>query len=415
MFSEFLSVFNNQVFAKALEVAWSLWPIWLPLLLVRLAFDTWLNYKQREWIKGQGSVLLEVRLSREMLKSPAVMEVFVQALHQSGVGTLSDVFFKGRVRPWFSLELVSDGGQVHFYIWMHAKWKKSVETQLYALFPNIEVREVPDYTLSVSYDLTKYKFSKMAHMVLTKPDAYPIKTYIDYGLDKDPKEEYKNDPMAPMLEFLGSLKPGEQAWIQILVQAHSKEGLKYGRLVTKPEWKSAANAEIKKILKEAKLQTEVAPDKYDPKYLTDEQKETIKAIERSLAKPAFDTMIRAFYFSTVETNDPNNIGGLLGSFKSFSSNTLNGFKPGKGADYDYPWQDFEDMLRRANEREFLEAYKRRSFFNPPFKNFKRDKSFILTTEELATIYHFPSSAVVATPTLVRIPSKKSEAPANLPV
>ena len=35
-------------------------------------------------------------------------------------------------------------------------------------------------------------------------------------------------------------------------------------------------------------------------------------------------------------------------------------------------------------------------------------------EELATLYHLPG-AVATTPTLTRIPSKKSEAPANLPV
>ncbi len=29
----------------------------------------------------------------------------------------------------------------------------------------------------------------------TKGDGYPIKTYVDYGLDKDPKEEYKVDPL----------------------------------------------------------------------------------------------------------------------------------------------------------------------------------------------------------------------------
>ena len=55
------------------------------------------------------------------------------------------------------------------------------------------------------------------------PDVYPIKTYIDYGLDKpDLKEEFKIDPMTSVLEYMGSLKKGEQAWIQILMQCHRK-------------------------------------------------------------------------------------------------------------------------------------------------------------------------------------------------
>ena len=40
--------------------------------------------------------------------------------------------------------------------------------------------------------------------------------------------------------------------------------------------------------------------------------------------------------------------------------------------------------------------------------------FVLTTEELASLYHFPSSTA-ETPTLPRTDSKKAEAPANLPL
>lgn len=414
MLNEFFSLFNNQVFGKALHFIWKLWPLWLPILLARGAFHLWMDYKKREWIKAQGSVLLEIFLPTEILKSPVSMEVFLQALHQTSVGTVSDVFFKGRVRQWFSLELVSDGGKIHFYIWMHAGAKKGVETQLYALFPNVEVKEVKDYALSMRHDIVKYKFGRLGNIVLTKDDVYPIKTYIDYGLDQDPKEEYKHDPMAPMLEYLGSLKPGEHAWIQILVQGHAKETFKYGRLINRPDWSTRATEAIKKILKEAKFKPAETKES-EAKHLSEEQKDIIKAIERSISKSAFDTMIRAFYFAEVDKFNPVNIGGLLGAFKSFSSNSLNGFKPGKGASSDYPWQDFGGLLKNASERDFLEAYKRRAYFNPP--SFRRiiDKSYVLTTEELATLYHFPSAVAVATPTLTRIPSKKAEAPANLPI
>jgi hypothetical protein len=61
---------------------------------------------------------------------------------------------------------------------------------------------------------------------------------------------------------------------------------------------------------------------------------------------------------------------------------------------------------------FLEAYKRRSLFNVPFKNFP-EKPFILTAEEIATIFHLPGS-YVTTPTLQRVSSRKSEAPSNIP-
>jgi hypothetical protein len=421
MFDQLLSLFTaNELLMRSLHVLLKLWPLWLSAVALRVAIHQWLLYKQREWIATQGSVLLEIRLPTEQFKSPASMELAIQALHQAGVGSLTDVYLKGRVRRWTSLELVSDGGQVHFYIWCFKSERKGIETALYAQFPNIEIHEAPDYALPIRYDTQKYKFGKVSHLVLTKADAYPIKTYIDYGLEKDPKEEYKTDPLSNVIEFLGSLKPGEHAWIQILLRAHAKETLKYGRIFTKPDWKSEAEKEIKEILKKAKLQSAAAPDKYDPKYLTEVQKITVNAIERSLEKPAFDSMIRVAYFAEEAAFNAANIGGILGVLKQFSSQTWNGFKP-SWYDFDYPWQDIDSHIgtlwdkKSRVESEFLEAYKRRSHFYEPFKWLHDDKPYILTTEEVATLFHFPSAMVAATPTLARIPSKKAEAPANLPI
>ncbi|MFZ2049183.1 MAG: hypothetical protein WAV25_02735 [Minisyncoccia bacterium] len=388
-------------------------PIWVPLLFLLVWFDLWMNYKRREYIKAQGGIVLEIKIPREILKSPVSMEIFMNTLHQTSVGSLVDVYYKGRLRPWFSLEIASIGGHVHFYIWTPPKFKTIIESQLYAQFPNIEVHETKDYALDVHHNPEKLSFGWIGQFALTKADAYPIRSYIEYGLDKDPEEEYKNDPIVPTLEFLGSLKKGEQAWIQILVQGHTKEGIKYGRLSLKPDWTAGVKKEIEEIVKKGTMK---AADEKKISYLnlSEAQKDTIKAIERTLSKPAFDTMIRAAYIAEKDVFNANNIGGLLGSFKQFGSNSLNGFKPGFNAGYDYPWQDFKGIRKKRNEIKLLEAYKRRSFFNAPFKHF-HGKPFILTSEELATIWHFPSSIVAATPTLVRLPSKKGEAPSNLPM
>lgn len=389
-------------------------PIWLPLFLILGFFSVWMDFKRREFIKEQGSVLLEIKIPREIARSPVSMEMFMNHLYQPSAGDLMKVFLQGSVRPWFSLELVSIEGSVHFFIWTQKKLRGLIETQLYAQYPNIEVNEAPDYSIGIHHDPEKLNFGWFGQFKLNKADAYPIKTYIDYGLDKDPKEEFKNDPLVAVLEYLGSLKKGEQAWIQILVQAHAKEGLKLGRFIPKPDWKSGVENEIKEIIKKGTMKTE---DNKNPSQLnlSETQKGVITSMERSLSKPAFDTMIRATYFAEKDSFNPGNIGGLLGSFKQFGSNNLNSFSPGYSAGHDYPWQDFRGKKKLAEQRELLEAYKRRSFFNPPFQNLGGKKAFILTTEELATLFHFPSYTVAATPTLSRIPSKKATAPANLPI
>jgi len=410
-FALFTTGFAGEVFRSMFTFA----PVWVPIALILIWWDVYFHERRRDWIQKQGGLLLEIKIPSEMFKSPQAMELFLNSLNQAGVGSLLDVYIKGRLRSWFSLELVSIDGVVHFYIWTHPKHRPVLESQLYAVFPNIEIHEAPDYSLGIHRNPEKLSIGWIGQFALTKADAYPIRTYIDYGLDKDPKEEYKNDPIAPMIEWLGSLKKGEQAWFQILIQAHGKEGLKQGRLIERPDWKKAVEKEIKEILKKGRLKPDDDKTQDSTKHLTQAQKETIEAIERTAAKPAFDTMIRGAYIAEKNVFNPNNIGGLLGCFKAFGHGDMNGFKPDFNAGkYDYPWQDPGGRQKAKWEKELLEAYKRRSFFNPPFKYY-HGKPFILTTEELATMWHFPSSQAVATPTLTRIPSKKAEAPANLPI
>src|SRR5690606_5099292 len=107
--------------------------------------------------------------------------------------------------------------------------------RIYAQYPGAEVIEAKDYALDVIYDPEKINVWGFITS-LVKPDAYPIKTYIDYELDRGGKEQEEIvDPIVPIIEFLGSLKPGEQAWIQIMIQAHRKQVFsKDATLVPKP-------------------------------------------------------------------------------------------------------------------------------------------------------------------------------------
>jgi hypothetical protein len=110
---------------------------------------------------------------------------------------------------------------------------------------------------------------------------------------------------------------------------------------------------------------------------------------------------------------PFGVGGCIGNMKHFNSESLNGFKPNGDVWHNRlgdPWLDYKNIRRNRFGGEGLAMYKRRSYFYAPYDG----KPLVMNSEELATIYHFPGS-VAATPTLDRIPSKKSEAPSNLPI
>ena len=160
--------------------------------------------------------------------------------------------------------------------------------------------------------------------------------------------------------------------------------------------------------------------------LTEGEKEQVAAIERSLNKHAYECMIRALYFAegAAQSEIPKSIPALVGAFRQYSANNFNGFKLGWFTDLADETKDvlwFTGLREKAAGyfmkiygKKMYDAYRRRSFFHYPYRSFHVEKPFILTAEELATIYHFPGK-VAATPTIGRAPSRKAEPPPNLPV
>ncbi|MEK7121063.1 MAG: hypothetical protein AAB840_03140 [Patescibacteria group bacterium] len=375
-------------------------PIWLPILLVGFFWSLWFDYIKRKGIASREYILLEIRIPKEIKKSPAAMEVVFGAMTGSE-GNWFKKYWKGETRAWYSLEIISIGGAIHFFIWLDKKSKNLLESQIYSQYPGVEIYEVEDYTNGIFYD-PEVNSLWGTEMILTQPDPFPIKTYVDYGVAIDKDDSI--DPMSITLEYLGTLQEGQQAWIQIMVRSQVKEN-------DKDAWKEEAKKQIEKILEGAKLKG-AGDDPKTPKVasLSEDQKEQIKALEKSTNKPGFQTGIRLVLFTDKDKFDATQIGGLLNTFKQYGSSNLNGFKPNNTTSVKFPWYDIWGKKVNKKKRNILDAYKRRSYFHPPYK----EKPFVLNTEELATIYHFPGR-VVATPTIGRIASKKAEPPANLPI
>lgn len=383
--------------------------VWVPIVIFEYAWGIWVRYVRTTWISKQDKILLEIKLPQETIKSPLAMELVLTGLYQtSGEGTPLDRYWEGKARAWFSLEIASIDGEIHFYIWTLKGQRAIVESNIYAQYPGVEIHEVKDYTEDIFFDPKKYDIAG-CRFEATGPDPLPIKTYLDYGLDKDPKEEYKVDPMAPLVEFMGSIKKGHQAWVQIVIRAHVAEKTPTNEKYP-DQWKEDSKKLIKDIIEESAVEDADGNKTPNSVKLTQGQKDRIEAIERSVSKYAFDAGIRILYIAPKDIFDKGNGGGLLGSFKQFNAPSLNGFKPEETMSFDYIWQDpFGRKLLKRKIGHFR-AYCDRGFFHYPH----RKKYTVLNTEELATLFHFPGSAV-QTPGLKRIPSKRADAPSNLPI
>jgi hypothetical protein len=415
-------VFMPSQATLAFELALFLAPLWLPILLVSSLYHLWYTWQQSEFIAKQDYVLLELTPPRSLVKTPLAMEAFLSTLHLTGGESTWWARFTGGIRPYFSLEIVSFEGQVHFYIWTRASLRRLIESQLYAQYPGVHITEAVDYTRlmelpSEGWDLWGCSYKH------TAPDPLPIKTYVEYGLDKVQKEPEQVDPLAQLTEFMGSIGKGEYLWLQYVVRAH--KGEKYrgkktaeGKAYT---WRDHADELVKKIREQTRdSYIDVFTGQERPGFPnpTKGQIEKIAAIERNVSKLAFDVGARCVYIAKPANFHGPTIAHMIALFKPFSTEGWNGINSTKWLKSfdDFPWEFGLDRKKEHYRHELIEAYRRRQFVYDPFfeGELALEDLMIMSTEELATIFHIPSSSV-ETPGLGRTSSTTADAPVDLPV
>ncbi len=412
------------------NVFFGLWWLWLPILLFALFVEMWTKYLTTKAIKKIVWLTLEVKVPRDIEKNPKAMEQVFSGLH----GILSSVkfldkYFFGKVQKWFSFEIAGIGGSVHFFIRTPEEFKNLVEAQIHAQYPDAEIFEVSDYTGELAKEIPGIKYDiGGVEFILDKDDYYPIRTYPSF---EEKAAERRLDPIASFLEILSKLRPSENIFIQYVFKPTAdKEWKEAGTAAVnkmvgkKVEAKKGALGKIFDYLHEFIANLITAPAVY-PEWseakkeesktaaqtLSPGEKTVVEAIENKISKIAFKTCVRFAYFARADVFNAANVSAIVGSFKQFNTLNMNAFKPnGKaGTKVDQPRIFPFIVKRRAFLRKinFIDRYIKRKFS-------KNKKDFLMNTEELATIYHYPILGV-ETPTLERVSAKKAEPPSNLPI
>lgn len=413
----YAAVYDPATVTSTLAMIVALSPIWLPFLLGNILYVTWIHYVRYQFWFRRETALLEVQLPAEVLKSPAAMEIFLSSFWTTGSETtFLDRVLRGGFRSIWSLEIASNEGSIHFYIHGPKIWVPAIEARIYGQFPDAKVFQVDDYVSKVPFNLDQYDIWGM-EMAKSKTGAIPIKTYVDFELDKNTDTpEIKMDPLTNLFEVMNNMGKDEYLWFQIILKAHRAPDW-YGIYEKHDPYKDGADKEVKELMgraakraKEVLKETDAEEGRISA-LLTDGEKEIVKRIERGRTKNVFDAGLRAVYIAKKDKFKGITGGFLFRIFQvltdPYSGQHLGGTRG--MIRFDYPWEDIGNWRENTIKRLLHFHFKHRAYFYVPYDQVPVH----LNTEEVATLWHFPTSAV-QTPGLNRVASKTSDAPTNLP-
>lgn len=427
----------SEQLLDALMRALNYWWAYLPAVFAVASYQIWMYAQRKKFIMGLEWVILEVIPPPDVPKSPKLAESIFAGLHGIYTGSLSwkKQFIKGEVPAWFSFELVSNGGEIHFLIRTPEELRNVVESNIFAQYPDAEIRTADDYIDQLPEGLPDEKHDLFAtELVFKKDNAYPIKTWREFEEAGGKDEHARIDPLAPLLEVMSALRPGEHIWVQTLLRPTGDDWVKEGEKIVdelsgkEPKKESDPFLAVLGLFgelvgglltatgvlgpeeeKEKKEEKEFSLQKLRPA-----QKVVLENVEYKLAKLAFKCGIRVMYAADEEVFQAARVSTITGMYKQLYFNNLNSFKVNKSrttkAKGLLPWlfaSDkgfFADAQTDNIKRELWKDYRNRAF--PP-------KHVILNTEELATLWHLPGIGVQA-PLLPRVQAKKGQPPSFLP-
>jgi hypothetical protein len=422
-----------ELLISALSFLWEVVKVWWWLPLVFILWRPFI-FLYRFWRKEMFDrtvkrIVLEIKIPEEVLKPIKAMEDVFAGMHAiHDVFTWREFWIEGQFLLSLGLEIVSLEGEIHFYIRTPIQFRGIVESNIYSQYPEAEITEVPDYTKNVPQDIPNKEWELWGtDEINTKANPYPMKTYKKFESETLTKEEKRVDPLAGLLEGLATLGPGEQMWVQIVATPVREEvdWIEEGKKLRDKLAKRPEKPKQKSMIQEAFEVTVLGapPGGEEPKEkeiippemkLTPGEKEIVQSIEEKIGKFGYQCNVRFIYLGKRENFFKPRARIPFGFFKDVSTENMGGLKPDKRTltKVKSPLFWFFDKRRLyLKKRRIFRYYGKR--WTPFFP--RSGGTFILNTEELATLYHFPGRMVAPAPSIPRVAAKRGEAPPGLPV
>jgi len=322
--------------------------------LIGYLFILWYRWKDREKRSLETVTLL--------IAVPQDNEVKIDAMDQI-IASLASLYKKAKFKflqglvaqASVSLEIIATNQDIKFYISTPKKYRELLEKQIFSIYGGAEIEAIDEPNIFDEEGWVEY-----AWLGIKKQAFYPLKNY----------KELATDPLASISSALSKLDKGESMAIQLVISPTNGSWAKEGRSFISSTKKSEANPEK-------------ASYKVDARQL--------EAIETKSSKPGFETAIRIVSMSDNKEMAKTNLDNIKACFGQFES----------------PWNSISSRkikLKNIFMQDFIYKY--------PVIFWRKGKT-ILSSDELASIFHFPNKSV-ETPSIHWLKAKKAMAPINSP-
>jgi len=294
----------------------------------------------------------------------------------------------------FSFEMVTRDNLIYFYIDIPKKMQPFIEQQIHGQYPYAEIDIMTDYNI-----FTETSTILGAYLVPTQKGFFPFKSY----------KTMESDPLGGILNALAKAEADNSALaIQFVVRsAHKKwrrKGIEVVREVKKGKrFESIANRSVAmKVLEgvgnvtgdmfKSATGTEDKNkyDKNDDYKLSGMEEDMLKGIEEKLSKGGMDVTIRLLSSAENEATAQMNLDNLIGAFSQYNL-------------YRYG-NSFKAVVPRKQTRLIQDFI---------YRSFHAQRAALLTTEEMASLWHLPLHSTEA-PKIKWLSGRKSPPPHNIP-
>lgn len=295
-----------------------------------------------------------------------------------------------------SFEIVAQNGLISFYVACPKMIEEMVAKQIQAQYPNANLEKVSNpniFAMKNAEGKTMAGDFAAATFKLAKKFVLPVKTYTT--LEADPLAVITNT-MSKLGEgsnvgFQLILHPVNENWrVQVIAAAKKIQEGKTSVVTEKWYYKVLhATFDLLEEFARAGAKDQPPKDKDNYKPMTPIQDSLMKSLNEKISKTGFRVTMRLVSVAPSKNTATVNLQSMASAFAQFGSPELNSFKI-KTGDH-LTAKDF--ILRR-----FLHG----------------KKSFVLNTEEIASIFHFPNK-YVETPNIRWLLAKEMAPPSNVPL